>query len=272
MRKYKVLEVILIGQVSDELKPVFRWERSFKLKIEDFSATQIEVSIRKHIRLVMETRNPSGDLVPLNQCLLKGNHLVASSITLKNGDINPFEDMGEKMKSIQKEIDIEENPKTIKDLMVQLELLRSQYYGVRGNKLVPLRSKVRYIYANINLLDVETLGEKIDIVKVLWERYEKKLVNKTQDYHELEKEYSARLDSQQDMYYKIISKQQDTIEELQQKLVLQPIAYGRRVTEIISESVIEKMEKDYMSSPELRDEVSKLKDYLQERKESTKAK
>jgi len=272
MRRYKELEVILIGQVSDDLKPIFHWERSFKLRIEDFSATQIEIPIRKKTRLIMETRNPSGDLVPLNQCLLKGNHLIASSITLRNDQSYPFEDTQEKIKSIQKEIEEEEDPKKIKELMLQSELLISQSYGIRKNKLVPMRSKTRYIYADINLLDVETLGEKIDIVKVLWNRFEKKLTNKTQDYNELEQEYSARLESQQEMFYRIISTQQDTIEELQQKLVLQPIAYGRRVTQIISESVIEKMEGDYMSSPQLREEITQLKSYLKQRKNGVKSK
>lgn len=266
MPRYKQLEVILIGQVADELKPIFNWGKSFRLKIEDFSATQIEVRINKKIKLVMETKNPSGDLVPLNQCLLKGNHLVASTITLKNGNSNIFESSKERLKKIQKEIEKEEDPKKIKDLMLQSELIKSQAYGLRGNRFVPMQNKIKNIYADINLLDVETLGDKIDIVKVLWDRFEKKLSNRTQDYKELELEYSARLESQQEMFYKIITKQQDTIEELQQKLVLQPIAYGNRVTQIISDSVINKIEGDYMSSPDLREEISKLKEHLVKRK------
>lgn len=261
----QVIEVILFGQVEGELSPLYNWDKVFKVKIEDLSVTQLEIRINRKLILYLETRNLLGDIVPINQYLFRGNHLIASSITSKEQD--PSESMEKRIKRLEKEKEKELDPKKLVELRIQLEIAKEQYYKIKDGKLIPVKNKTRYIYGIINLLNNENLGEKTDITTVLWERYERKLENSVQDFKDLEKEYSDRFDSLQLRFKRLSERQQQTIEELQKKLILQPIAYAHKVTNVISGSILNKIEGDHMASPKLRSEITNVKEHLKEKRE-----
>jgi hypothetical protein len=69
------------------------------------------------------------------------------------------------------------------------------------------------------------------------------------------------------MYDNHINELQETINKLQRELIVQPLAYGNKVTEVISDSVIKNISTEHISNEELREEIKQLNDILEGRRQ-----
>jgi hypothetical protein len=236
------IEVLYVGDIPKELKD--RWtpnRRIFKVIIPNLSITELELKIHPRLKLRLETINTTEELIPVNQCLIY-QHLFGINVKIED----------EEYLRLKKQVN-EFNKEKKKGFFGRL-------FGKKEEKIFTLDGKIK-------LFGIDVLREKSELVQDIWQKNEEKLKRKNKDFVELEEDFRNRMQNLRDMYDNHINELQETINKLQRELIVQPLAYGNKVTEVISDSVIKNISTEHISNEELREEIKQLNDILEGRRQ-----
>jgi hypothetical protein len=220
------IELIPVNlQVDEILEAYYTWNNSIVVDVDNLTVTEISFPIGNKNILTLKTVNELNEEIPINNCLLKGNHLLATHISLFDGDVNP----------------------------------NFNQLGVENVSKMELFGEVKLLEGSI------VIKEKSEVVQHLWNKYEKKLEGKEKDFRDLEELYSGRLEDEREMYQQVIEDLQNKLRELTQQNVFQQIEFENELTDFLSESIITKIRRDKMTTKELSKAMGKVNKNLKKK-------
>jgi hypothetical protein len=279
MVKGHPVRLLFIGDYPSEIKEFFalispnNTPKAFRFLIANFSMTQLSIPLGKKFKLVLDSKSPSGELVPINQCTLPDNTLIAGTIRVSNG----ISSLAESVK-IKGEIQPpSENTSAISESTASEITARKNVAKQRLNQK-ELQAKIRselqrtggVFKGEIVLWDLHSFEDRGKLIERYFNRSEKLIEQNKKDTELIEADWQRRYDTMVGAMNTHNSHLQNKIDDLQQQLILQKIVYGERISDLVSESVVDSMTTQYVSNDELRKEVLSLKKSLEEARKGIK--
>jgi len=99
--------------------------------------------------------------------------------------------------------------------------------------------KRKYIIADLELIDTKTLLAKKDQLIEIYDSYKDKLDDKQKDIRELNEAFTEKIKIAIEPYTKIIQVNNDIIEDLHKRLLLQPVFFRKQMNNLIIDAVFE---------------------------------
>lgn len=222
------IEIIPVGEIDDELLRYYNWTNTLIVDVNNTSETLIEIMTgrrKEKTTFIFKIANANGESCSMNKCLLRGDHLIATAITLLD----------------KEEID---GDTEIKQLKTQIG------------------SKKRF--GKMLFLDQTELIDRGDITKRLWQRYLKKLDKYKKDFLEQEEDFDDRYDRLVATFKGQVNKLRQMIVDLQNQNIAQLVVLSNNVVKILQSQIIDEILASKIDSDELKDDLLKLKTELKQ--------
>lgn len=204
--------------VNLTLKKILDFDDSIIFYVDNITVGELTHTFGKSNKLRLRVLNTLGEEISISSCLFRGNHLMGVSVSLKNGESHPIPEFE------------------------HISQLRNTTFE-----------------GEIKLLDGKLMiMEKADIVKHLWDKFERKLDAREDDFSELEDEYMERIDNEREKYKIIIKDLQLKLREVTKDNVFQSLAYDEALTDFLMNTAMAKIREDKMISKDLYDELDKV--------------
>ena len=222
------IELLVEGNVHKSVKGMLNWDLGIPLEIASLSQTQIEIPFgeakwrQPAHRLILQCKNITGKITPINICILKGNHIVANSEKLNDNHYKELED----------------------------------------GRIEVTKNEERKYYGEIRLLEQAEFSEELSLVQKVTDMYEERLESKDEDREKLIGDFSKRIAKQRESFTNIIDEQSQTINKLLKDKIVDRVSSQMQVSEILSKAILDQMDQGALSSNEMKKSIREIKDAL----------
>jgi hypothetical protein len=220
------IELILTGEIDDQIKSSLIVDKTIKITVPDLSVTALRLKAKKGWELYLNCKNSNGDVAPLSTSYLQGNHLIGTSLKIYD----------------------DKKDKTEYNALMREKLTKSQ----------------KVLFGEIVLLDTEALMNKSAISERFNAKMKKREKDMQDEIKEIQKREEEKQEREKRINDSEKMRLRQQISKYEEDLLVLPSMIKEEVTRIFTNSIFTNIESDPTTSNELRVKLSEFRKKTEE--------